>query len=83
MFNGILDSLDFTNFTICVECIKGKKTKNKRLGDNKALEVLKLIPIDIRGPFPKVSWNNQQYFISFIDDYSRYGCLHRIKEKYQ
>ena len=29
--NGVFDSLDFTNFTICVECIKGKQTKNKRL----------------------------------------------------
>ena len=34
--NGILDSLDLTNFTICVECIKGKQTKNKRLGANRA-----------------------------------------------
>ena len=34
--NGILDSLDFTNFTICVECIKGKQIKNERLGVNRA-----------------------------------------------
>ena len=63
MFNGILNSLDFTNFTICVKCIKGKQTKNKRLGANRASEVLKLIHIDICGPFPKASWNGQQYFI--------------------
>ena len=55
MSNGILDSLDFTNFTICVECIKGKQTKNKRLGDNRALEVLELIHTNICGPFPKAS----------------------------
>ena len=34
--NGILDSLDFTNITMCVECIKGKKINNKRLGVNGA-----------------------------------------------
>ena len=51
--NGIIDSFDFTNFTICVECIKGKQTKNKRLGANRALEILELIHTDICGPFPK------------------------------
>ena len=48
--NRILNSLDFTNFTIYVECIKGKQTKNKRLGANRASKVSKLIHIDICGP---------------------------------
>ena len=73
--NGIFHSLDFTNFTIYVECLKGKQTKNKRLGVNKASEVLELIHTNICGPFPKSSWNDQQNFISFIVDYSRYGYL--------
>ena len=25
--NGILDSLYFTNFNVCIECVKGKQTK--------------------------------------------------------
>ena len=55
MSNEILDSLDFTNFTICVEFIKGKQTKNKWLGANRASKVLEIIHIDICGPFPKAS----------------------------
>ena len=82
MFNGIRDSLDFTNFTIFVECIKGKKTK-KRLGGNRVSKILELIHTYICGSFLKASWNGQQYFISFIDDYSRYGYLYLIKEKSQ
>ena len=39
MTDGIHDSLNFKDFTICVECIKGKKTKNKRLRANRVLEV--------------------------------------------
>ncbi|KAL6350652.1 hypothetical protein AAG906_025582 [Vitis piasezkii] len=31
--DGILDSLDFSDFDICVECIKGKHTKTKKLDD--------------------------------------------------
>ncbi|RDX91302.1 hypothetical protein CR513_26736, partial [Mucuna pruriens] len=38
---------------------------------------------DTCGPFPTASWNRQQYFIMFIDDYSRYGYLYLIHEKSQ
>ena len=37
--------------------------------------------MDICGPFPTESWNGQQYFISFIDDYSCYGYIYLIHEK--
>ena len=37
----------------------------------------------ICGLFPTTSWNGQQYFITFIDDYSRYGYLYLIHEKSQ
>jgi len=50
--NGILKSIDFTNFDVCVECIKGKQTKAKRLGAYRASDVLELIHTDICGPFP-------------------------------
>jgi len=35
------------------------------------------------GPFHTSSWNGQQYFISFIDDYSRYAYLFLIHENSQ
>ena len=44
---------------------------------------MELIQTDICGPFPTTSWNGQQYFISFIDDYSCYGYLYLIHEKFQ
>ncbi|RVW19330.1 Retrovirus-related Pol polyprotein from transposon TNT 1-94 [Vitis vinifera] len=81
--DGILDSLDFSDFDICIECIKGKQTKTKKLGANRATDVLELIHTDICGPYPTASWNGQQYFITFIDDYSRYGYLFLIHEKSQ
>ena len=79
----ILDSLDFADFEICTNCIKGKQTNTRRFGDNRATDVLELIHTDICGPFPIVSWNGQQYFIMFIDDFSRYGYLYLIHEKSQ
>ena len=35
----------------------------------------------ICGPSPTASWNGQQYFITFIDDYSRYGYLDLIQSQ--
>jgi len=81
--NGILDSINFTSFDVCVECIKDKQTKSKKLGAYKATNILELIHTDICGPFHTPSWNGQQYFISFIDDYSKYAYLFLIHEKTQ
>ncbi|KAL6320066.1 hypothetical protein AAG906_004463 [Vitis piasezkii] len=46
-------------------------------------DVLELIHTNICGPFPTPSWNGQQYYITFIDDYSRYGYLYLIHDKSQ
>ena len=48
-----------------------------------SLGVLKLIHTDICGPFPMTYWNGQQYFITFINNYSHYGYLYLIHEKSQ
>ena len=62
----ILDSLNFSNLKICIECIKRKQTNVKKVGANRSSGVLELIHIDIRGPFPMASWNGQHYFITLI-----------------
>jgi len=81
--NEILDSIDFTSFDVCVECIKGKQTKSRKLSVYRATNILELIHTNICGPFHTHSWNGQQYFISFIDDYSRYAYFFLIHEKSQ
>ena len=83
MLEGILDSLDLSDFKICMECIKGKQTNIRKTGANRSKVPLELIHTDICGQFPTASWNGQQYFINFIDDYSRYGYLYLIHEKSQ
>ena len=83
MSDGILAPLDLTNFQVCVECIKGKQTNLKNLGANRCTNVLELIHTEICALFPTATWNGQQYFVSFINDYSRYGYLYLIHEKSQ
>ena len=40
MLDGILDSLDFSDFEICTNCIKGKQTNTRRFSANRATNVL-------------------------------------------
>ncbi|RDX86207.1 hypothetical protein CR513_32480, partial [Mucuna pruriens] len=52
-------------------------------GTERDKNVLELIYTNICGPFPTTSWNGKQYFITFIDDYSRYDYLYLIHKKSQ
>ena len=72
----ILDPLDFTDFEICVNCIKGKQKNIRILGANKTSNVLELVHIDIYKSFSMAVSNGQQYFITFIDDFSRYDYVY-------
>ena len=65
MSNGILDSLEFTDFTICVECIKGKQIKNKRLGANRASKSLRTYSNTYLWVIPQgiLEWSTIFYFI--------------------
>ena len=55
----ILNSLDFTDFDVYVNCIKGKQTNIRRLGANRTSDILELIHTDICEPFPTASWKGQ------------------------
>ena len=47
------------------------------------MEVLTLIHLDLCESFSTASRNGQQYFITFINGYSRYSYLDLIHEKSQ
>ena len=53
--DGILNPLNFTDFDVCVNCIKGKQTNVRRLGANRISDVLEPIHTDICGPFHTAS----------------------------
>ena len=73
---GIMHDLDFSDFDTCVDCIKGKLTaKVRNTGANRSDNVLELIHTDIYGPITPTSMGEYRYFITFIDDYSRFGWI--------
>jgi len=55
--DGILELPDLKGFQVCIECIKRKRTNERKLSTETAKDVLELINIDICGTFPTASWN--------------------------
>ena len=79
----ILQDLDFSYFDICVDCIKGKLTAKVRNAKvDRCTELLKVIHTDICGSFTPPTLGDHKYFITFNDDYSRYGFVELIREKF-
>ncbi|CAL9024490.1 unnamed protein product, partial [Prunus brigantina] len=79
----ILPSLTFSDDEICIECVKGKLTKPKKKGATRSSDLLEIIHTDICGPFTHQTIDGNCYFITFIDDHSRFGYLYLIAEKSQ
>ena len=59
---------------ICKGCVVGKHLEHKfdRGKERRASCILGLIHSDISGPMPIKSMNVSRYFMTFIDDFSRY-----------
>ena len=82
--NDILPNLDFTDLGVCVECIKGKHTRQTlKKAATRSSQLLEIIHTDICGPFDVPSLGGERYFITFIDDFSRYGYVYLLHEKSQ
>ena len=80
--DDILHDLDFSDFGTCVDCIKGKLTaKTRKERTQRSQQVLELVHTDICGPFTPIAIGGYKYFITFIDDFSRYGHVELLTEK--
>ncbi|KAL8170702.1 hypothetical protein V2J09_022506 [Rumex salicifolius] len=69
---GVLSTLDFTDFDTCSSCIKGKQTNKHKVGAKRSYGYICC---------PDMNANDPKYFIPFIDDYSRYMFLYLLRSK--
>jgi len=81
--NEILPHLGFTNFEVCISCIKGKQTKHTKKVGTRSTQLLKIIYTDICEPFGTPSFGGEKYFVIFIDDFSYYGYIYLSHDKSQ
>ena len=49
--------------------------------DTKTKGKLELIHSDVCGPIPSISLSGYEYYVTFIDDYSRKTWIHVLKNK--
>jgi hypothetical protein len=78
---SIIPHLEFSDLEQCVDCIKEKYIKKIKKDVKQSSGILEIIHTDICGPFPVKSVDGYDSFITFIDDYSRYGYIYPIKER--
>ncbi|GJW42202.1 retrotransposon protein, putative, ty1-copia subclass [Tanacetum coccineum] len=81
---GLLRSTDDESFDQCVSCLSGKMTrKSFPHRPERATDLLGIIHTDVCGPLRHVSRQGASYFITFTDDYSRYGYVYLLKHKHE
>ncbi|GJU49667.1 retrotransposon protein, putative, ty1-copia subclass [Tanacetum coccineum] len=79
---GLLKSTDDESFDQCVSCLSGKMTRKSFLHrPERATDLFGIIHTDVCGPLRHVSRQGASYFITFTDDYSRYGYIYLLKHK--
>ena len=79
---GILSHLESLSNPLCEACIQDKMTQSPFVGQMaRAKEILEIIHSDICRPFNQMAPVGFYYFITFIDDLSRYGHLYLMKYK--
>ena len=78
--DGILNSFDFESYETCEACLLGKMTKSSFNGLlERASDLLEIIHSDVCGPMSTTARGGYQYFITFTDDFSRYGYVYLMK----
>ena len=79
--DGVLSTLNYTDLETCVDCIKGKQTNKSKKNANRSSNILEIIHTDIC--CPNMDIPSQKYFITFIDDFSRYMYVYLLHNKYE
>ena len=80
--SGILNSLIFEPIPVCESCLEGKMTKRPfKAKGNCATIQLELIHTDVCGPMSVQARGGYEYFITFTDDYPRYGYVYLMRHK--
>ncbi|GJS14223.1 zinc finger, CCHC-type containing protein [Tanacetum coccineum] len=82
--DGLLNSTDLRAFEKCVPCMSGKMARKPYTHQvERAKDLLGLIHTDVCGPFKITSRQGANYFVTFTDDFSRYGYVYLLKHKHE
>ncbi|GJV08916.1 retrotransposon protein, putative, ty1-copia subclass [Tanacetum coccineum] len=81
--DGILQPTHDESLDKCKSCKSGKIASKPFPHQVERADLLGLIHTDICGPFRTVSREGASYFITFTDDFNRYGYVYLMKHKHE
>ena len=79
--DGLIHSFGLESFETCESCLLGKMTKAPFAGHSERASDLGLIHTDVCGLISSIARGGYQYFITFTDDFSRYGYIFLMRHK--
>ena len=78
----IFEVSDCGSLSICEFCLLGKMTKSPFTEKSeRVIELLGLVHTDVCGPMSTSARGEYFYFITFMNDLSRYGYVYLMKHK--
>ena len=80
---GLLEPLSHIDLPVCEHCLAGKATRKPFGEATRAQTPLQLIHSDICGPMNVRARHGAHYFITFIDDFTRFGVVYLISHRYE
>nr|GEX32302.1 hypothetical protein [Tanacetum cinerariifolium] len=82
--DGLLNSTDLRAFEKCVPYMSGKMARKPYTHQvERAKDLLGLIHTNVCDPFKIISRQGASYFITFTDEFSRYGYVYLLKHKHE
>ena len=79
---GLLGSINKINLPVCEQCLTRKATRLLFGKAKRACFPLELIHSDIYGPMNVRARHGAQYFITFIDDLTRFNHVYLISHRF-
>jgi hypothetical protein len=80
--DGLLSSFDFESFDMCESSLLEKMIKAPFTGQSdRASDLLGLVHTDVCRLMRSIARDGFQYFITFTDDFSRYGYTNLMRHK--
>lgn len=83
LLEGNLNITTCSQSLVCESCIQAKMTRKPvpKKSDSRSTNVLDLIHTDVCGPMQTTTPGGNKYFMTVIDDYSRYTMVYLLKNK--
>ena len=78
---GLLGSLTKVDLQLCEPCLVGKACRKPFRMTKRAAQPIEVVHSEICGPMNKKARHWASYFLTLIDDYSRYGYVYLLSDR--